>query len=223
MAYYQPIVDCSNDTIVKYEALVRLEREGVVYTPFHFLSAARYSGLLHYITRRMIEKSFALFKSNTLKLSINITDVDLMEKGFLEFIEEVREHHGIDRSRISFELLEETSLSDNALAQEQLHAIIAAGYGIVIDDFGVQCSNFGQMGTVRLEALKIDGKFIKDIVDDEHSQSVTESIVFFAKKKHFPVVAEFVHSREIYEIVKSMGVDYAQGYFLGEPKEMLVQ
>jgi diguanylate cyclase (GGDEF)-like protein len=223
LAYYQPIVDCSNDTIVKYEALVRLEREGVVYTPFHFLSAARYSGLLHYITRRMIEKSFALFKSNTLKLSINITDVDLMEKGFLEFIEEVREHHGIDRSRISFELLEETSLSDNALAQEQLHAIIAAGYGIVIDDFGVQCSNFGQMGTMHLEALKIDGKFIKDIVDDEHSQSVTESIVFFAKKKHFPVVAEFVHSREIYEIVKSMGVDYAQGYFLGEPKEMLVE
>lgn len=222
LAYYQPIVDCSNDTIVKYEVLVRLEREGTVYTPFHFLSAARYSGLLHAITRRMIEKSFALFTTNTLKLSINITDIDLMEKGFLKFIEEVRGRFQIDRHRISFELLEETSLSENVLAQEQLHAIISMGYGIVIDDFGVQCSNFGQMGTMHLEALKIDGKFIKDIVTDEHSQNVTESIVFFAKKKRFPVVAEFVHCAEVYEVVKSMGIEYAQGYFLGEPKAQLV-
>ncbi len=222
LAYYQPIVDCKTDKIVKYEALVRLEREGIIYTPFHFLGSARYAGLLPYITRRMIEKSFERFANNTLKVSINITDIDLMEKDFLTFLESVRERYAIDAHRISFELLEETSLSDNFVAQAQLQQLQDLGYGIVIDDFGVQCSNFGQMGSMRLEALKIDGKFIKDIVTDEHSQNVTESIVFFAKKKHFPVVAEFVHSREVYEIVKSMGIEYAQGYYLGEPKPDLV-
>lgn len=222
LAYYQPIVDCSTDQIVKYEALVRLEREGTVYSPFHFLSAARYAGLLHQITKRMVEKSFAAFAHNTLKLSINITDIDLMEKGFLEFVESARISHGLDARRISFELLEETSLSDNSVAQEQLHRIISLGYGIVIDDFGVQCSNFGQMGSIQLEAIKIDGIFIRDITTDQHAQDVTESIIFFANKKNFPLVAEFVHSKEVYERVKSLGIQYAQGYYLGEPKEMLV-
>jgi len=222
LAYYQPIVDCSNDKIVKYETLVRLEREGMVYAPIHFLGSARYAGLLHYITRRMIEKSFEKFADNALKVSINITDIDLMEKGFLDFLESVRARYKIDPHRISFELLEETSLSDNFIAQAQLHQLQLLGYGIVIDDFGVQCSNFGQMGIMQLEALKIDGKFIRDIVTDEHAQNVTESIVFFAKKKKFPVIAEFVHSKEVYEVVKSMGVEYAQGYYLGEPKPDLI-
>lgn len=222
LPYFQPIVECSTDNIVKYEALVRLEREGMVYSPFHFLGAARYSGLLHQITRRMVELSFPKFAHNTYNVSINITDVDLMEKGFLEFIESVRLQHGIERSRICFELLEETSLSENTLAQEQLQAIIESGYGIVIDDFGVQCSNFAQMGSMKLDALKIDGKFIKDIVTNEHSLNVTESIVFFANKKKCPLVAEFVHSPEVYKMVKSLGIQYAQGFYLGEPKAELV-
>lgn len=222
LAYFQPIVDCTTDQIVKYEALVRLERGGIVYPPSYFLSAARYSGLLHQLTRRMIELTFSKFSDNHLKFSINISDIDLMEKGFLEFIESERERHDLEHHRICFELLEETSLSDNHLAQEQLQAIIDKGYGIVIDDFGVQCSNFAQIGSMKLDALKIDGKFIKDIVTNEHSQNVTESIVFFASKKNVPVVAEFVHSPEIYSIIKSLGIQFAQGYFLGEPKAELV-
>jgi EAL domain-containing protein (putative c-di-GMP-specific phosphodiesterase class I) len=145
-----------------------------------------------------------------------------MEKGFLEFVESVRTHYGLDVNRISFELLEETSLSDNAVAQKQLHRIIELGYGIVIDDFGVQCSNFGQLGSMKLDALKIDGIFIKNIIADQHALDVTEAIVFFANKKSFPLVAEFVHSSEVYEKVKSMGIQYAQGYYLGEPKAELV-
>jgi diguanylate cyclase (GGDEF)-like protein len=222
LAYFQPIVDCSNDKIVKYEALVRLERNGTIYTPFYFLAVARYSGLLHQITRRMIEKTFAKFATNTLKFSINITDIDLMEKDFLVFVETVRKQHGLEVNRISFELLEETSLSHNTVAQAQIHQLITLGYGIVIDDFGVQCSNFGQLGNMRLEALKIDGVFIRDLITDQHAQDVTEAILFFAQKKGFSLVAEFVHSREVYELVKSMGIQYAQGYYLGEPKEALV-
>lgn len=222
LAYYQPIVDCSNDKIVKYEALVRLRREETLYSPFHFLAAARYAGLLHQITRRMIEKSFATFASNAFKFSINITDIDLMEKDFIPFIEKVRTQYDLEVNRISFELLEETSLSDNHVAQGHLHQLQSLGYGIVIDDFGVQCSNFGQLGSMKLEALKIDGIFIRDIITDFHAQDVTEAIIFFANKKGFPLVAEFVHSSEVYEMVKSMGIQYAQGYFLGEPKENLV-
>lgn len=222
LAYYQPIVECSTDTITKYEVLVRLQREGTIYSPFHFLSAARYAGLLHHITRRMIEKSFEKFSTNNLKFSINITDMDLMDRSFWEFVESTRVRYNLEAGRISFELLEEMSLSENHTAQEQLHLLQSLGYGIVIDDFGVQCSNFGQIGTMRLDTIKIDGLFIRNILTDQHSRDVTESIIFFAKKKKIPLVAEFVHSKEVYQMVKSLGIEFAQGYYWGEPKAELI-
>jgi c-di-GMP phosphodiesterase len=100
--------------------------------------------------------------------------------------------------------------------------LIDLGYGISIDDFGVRCSNFARLGSFPLETLKIDGSFIQNIDTNEHSHLVTESILLFAKKKKIKTVAEFVHSEAIFEIVKAMGVDYVQGYYLGEPKADLI-
>lgn len=222
LAYYQPIVKCSNDEIVKYEVLVRLEHDGVVYAPINFLNAARHAGLLHHITQRMIEKSFKMFSDNDLSLSINLTDVDLMEKDFVSFVEEKRKLHNISTSRIHFELLEENSLFGNSMAQKHLKELINHGYQISIDDFGVQCSNFAQLGTIPLESIKIDGSFIKNLDIDENSLHVCESILLFANKRNIETVAEYVHSQTIYDIVKSLGINYAQGYLLGEPKPELV-
>ena len=222
LAYYQPIIECSTGKIVKYEALVRLEHEGEIYSPFHFLNTARYAGYLHKITCKMFEKACRKFQDNDLEFSINITDQDLGEAKFIDYLERVRKKYGIARERIIFELLEETSLSDNALATENLHKICDLGYGLSVDDFGTQCSNFAQLGTYDFESLKIDGKFIKDIDVNEQSQIITESILFFTNKIGFNTVAEFVHSKEIFDIVKELGVTYAQGYYFGEPKPDLI-
>ena len=100
---------------------------------------------------------------------------------------------------------------------------IYTDYGLSVDDFGTQCSNFSQLGTYDFESLKIDGKFIKDIDTNEQSKIITESILFFTKKIGFNTVAEFVHSEKIFEIVKDLGVTYAQGYYFGEPKQELIE
>jgi len=222
IAYYQPIVDCSSGEIVKYEALVRLERDGVIYTPFHFLSTARYAGLLYQITQQVFEQACARFSTTTLDFSVNITDQDLLEHGFVEFIEQRRKHYGIESSRIYFEILEDSSILTNPIAEKHLNELIALGYRLCLDDFGVQCSNFAQLGNLDLDIVKIDGIYIKDIDVNKKSQVVTESILFFTSKIGVKTVAEFVHSPQVYEIVKAMGVDYAQGYFLGEPKPDLI-
>jgi len=222
LTYFQPIVECTSDKIVKYETLVRLECDGTVYSPFHFLKTARFAGYLHKITCRVFEKACAKFTNNTLMFSINITDHDLLEETFIPFIERVREKYDIDRSRIVFELLEETSLSNNVMAKENLKTITELGYSLSIDDFGTECSNFAQLGNYEYESIKIDGAFIKDIDTNKQSRIITESILFFTSKIGFNTVAEFVHSKEIYEIVKSLGITYAQGYYLGEPKPELI-
>ncbi|MDD5716975.1 MAG: EAL domain-containing protein [Sulfuricurvum sp.] len=222
IAYYQPIVECSSGEITKYEALVRLERDGVIYTPFHFLATARYAGLLYQITQRVFEQACARFSNNSLHFSVNITDQDLIEAGFIQFIETTRTRYGIETDRIYFEILEENSILTNPIAEKHLNELTALGYRLCLDDFGVQCSNFAQLGNLDLDIVKIDGIYIKDINLNTKSKTVTETILFFTHKIGVKTVAEFVHSAEVYEIIKSMGVDYAQGYFLGEPKPDLI-
>ena len=223
LVYFQPIIECATDKIVKYEALVRLKHDGEVYSPYHFLKTARYAGYLHRITCRVFEIACAKFQDNDLKFSINITDHDLAEEKFIKHIETTSQKFGIDSSRIVFEILEETSINENELATGNLQKISELGYSLSIDDFGAQCSNFSQLGKHQYESIKIDGKFVKDIDVNAQSKIVTESILFFTSKVGFKTVAEYVHSKEIYEIVKSLGVDYAQGYYFGEPRPDLVE
>lgn len=223
IAYFQPIVECKSGMIVKYETLVRLEHEGTIYTPYLFLGTARYAGLLYQITQRMFDQACAAFADNTFDFTINITDQDLIEESFIGFIEQTRTRYGIEAGRIYFEILEDSSILTNPVAEKHLNQLTGLGYHLCLDDFGVQCSNFAQLGNLDLDIVKIDGIYIKDIDVNKKSQTVTESILFFTHKIGVKTVAEFVHSPQVYEIVKSMGIDYAQGYFLGEPKPDLVR
>lgn len=222
VAYFQPIVNCNTKEIIKYEALVRLVHDGVVYSPYHFLGTARYAGLLYQITQKMFTQACMKFACNTLSFSVNITDQDLIETNFIEFIEEVRKSYNINSSRIYFEILEESSILNNPIAEEHLKRLADLGYNLCLDDFGVQCSNFAQIGTLALSIIKIDGTYIKDINTNRQSRNITESILFFTQKIGVKTVAEFVHSQEVFETVRSLGVDYAQGYFFGEPKPDLI-
>ncbi|MBL1244837.1 MAG: EAL domain-containing protein [Sulfurimonas sp.] len=217
LVYFQPIVECATGKIVKYEALVRLRYEDEIYSPFHFLHTARYAGYLHQITQRVFKKSCQKFQDNDLMFSINITDHDLAENNFVEFICTTTQQYNIDSSRVVFEILEETSMNGNILATENLSKLTDLGYTLSIDDFGAECSNFSQLGKHNYESIKIDGAFIKDINTNKTSKIITESILFFTKKMSFKTVAEYVHSKEVYEVIKEMGVDYAQGYYFGEP------
>ncbi len=223
LAYFQPIIECSSNTITKYETLVRLEHNGEIYSPFYFLDTARQAGYLHKITCKVFEKACQKFKDNELMFSVNITDHDLTEKKFISFIEQTTKKYNIQNSRVIFEILEEVSMSDNQVASENLAKLSALGYNLSIDDFGTQCSNFAQLGSHKYESIKIDGKFIKDIDKCDTSKIITESILFFTSKIGFKTVAEYVHSEEIYEIVKELGVDYVQGFYFGEPKPELVE
>lgn len=222
LAYFQPIIDCKTGEIVKYESLVRLERDGTIYSPFHFLATARHAGLLYQITQKMFTQACIKFAHNALSFSVNITDQDLIEPNFIEFIEQTRQLHNIDPNRIYFEILEESSILSNPMAEEHLAKLTEIGYHLCLDDFGVQCSNFAQIGALNLSIIKIDGAYIKDIDTNPQSRTITESILYFTRKIKVKTVAEFVHNAQVYEIVKSLGVDYAQGYFLGEPKPDLI-
>jgi diguanylate cyclase (GGDEF)-like protein len=217
LSYYQPIFSLQSGEIVKYETLVRLSFEDEIIAPAEFLSCAKTSGQLYQIFKIMFENACQKTKEFSGQITVNMTDLDLQEPSLMEFIEETMERYGTNPAQLGIEILEEKSIMNNELAHERIVALAERGLSIIIDDFGAQCSNFGQLTNLPIAALKIDGSFIRDLDSNPKHRIITESIVEFANKMNIPTVAEFVHSKEIFDIVSKMGISYAQGFHLGKP------
>ena len=219
--YFQPIVDNATGKIVKYECLARIEDDGEIISPAHFLEAARRSGLMSNLTRIMINKSYKTFAGQNVAFSLNLTNEDLLNPNFIDFVHTKQTIHHIEPSLVTFEILEDIIISDaNHIPLQNLHVLKDMGYLLALDDFGSDRSNFSRLGNLGVDFLKIDGQFIKDIDTNLRNQDIVESITTMAKKLNMPVIAEFVSTQEEFETVKHLGVEYSQGYFFNAPLQI---
>ena len=210
--FFQPIISNSSGKIVKYECLARVEDEGEIISPIHFLESARRSGLMGNLTRSMINKCFKLFSGNEIEFSLNIANEDLLDHTFIDFLTMKQKHYNINPQHVILEILEDIIISDvNPLPLQNLHILKKLGYKLALDDFGTNRSNFNRLEAIRVDILKIDGQFIQGIDTNEKNQYIVKMITNMAKKMHIEVIAEFVETGQEYEMVKNIGVDYSQG------------
>ena len=222
--YFQPIIDNATREIVKYECLARIEDDGEIISPAHFLEAARRSGLMSNLTRIMINKSFKTFAGQDVAFSLNITNEDLLNPSFIDFLNTKQKLHRIEPSLVTFEILEDIIISDvNRVPLQNLHILKNKGYLLALDDFGSDRSNFSRLENLGVDFLKIDGQFIKGIDANPRNQDIVESITAMATKLNMPVIAEFVSTKEEFEMVKKLGVAYSQGYFFNAPQELPIK
>jgi diguanylate cyclase (GGDEF)-like protein len=222
IAYYQPIINNVTNKIEKYECLVRIYDNGIVIPPLRFLEASKLTGTLSLVTRSMIEQAFKKFSGTEYEFSINITSTDLY-LGYLEdYLMTYVKKCNIHPSRVSLEILEDIDTLNERDTLEQLDALRYHGFKIAIDDFGARSSNYSRLIDFSPNYLKIDGSFIKNILTDEKSLIIVESILHLCKRSNIKVIAEYVHSSDVQQKVKSLGIDYSQGYFVGEPKVDLI-
>lgn len=220
IAYAQPIHRVEDKSIDKYELLVRLKHENSVYSPFHFLSVASHTGQLYNIFKFMFEQGCSHAAQTGNRYSINISDCEFHNEGLVQFIGSTIEKYKIDPGLLSLEILESGSISHSPEILQMLLKIHEMGIELIVDDFGVQCSNFGQMEKLPVSTLKIDGSFIKNIHESTDSQIIVKTIQTFAKEKGLKLIAEFVCNEEVFDKVKAMGIEYVQGYYLSEPKPL---
>ncbi len=217
VAYYQPIRNMHTGKIEKFECLARINDDTVVVSPIRFMEAARLTGTYSLITRRIIRSAFAEFQDTAYEFSINITASDI-KLGYLEeFLNLHTRKYSIDPSRVVLELLEDIVTLTEGNMMEQIESLRRQGYQIAIDDFGMENSNFSRLLELHPNYIKIDGAFIKNILEDKKSQIIVDAIVEICKKSGIKVIAEYVTDEAIYDYLKELGVDYAQGYFIGEP------
>lgn len=223
VSYFQPIINNKTRLIEKYESLVRLvDEDGNVLSPYTFLDISKKGSYYNKITHRVLENSFKILDHITTKISINLSSLDIEKEETREKLYFLLEEYSDDTSRIVFELLEDEVVRDFEVIKTFIKRVKKLGVQIAIDDFGAGYSNFERLLDFEPDILKIDGSIVKNIAKDTYSRNVVETIVTFAKKQKIITIAEFVENEEIFNILYDLGVDYSQGYYFGEPKNIAI-
>jgi len=217
VSFYQPLLNNRSGKIDKFESLIRLRHDGNIILPSEFLDAAKEGGMSSSVTRIIIAESFKNFSKSDYSFSVNITEQDLQDKKFIDFIEKKLESNNINPNRVYFELLEGISTDVANSSLETLKQIKKMGCKLSVDDFGTEHSNFRRLLELEVDLIKIDGSFIKNLDKCDISRKIVGSVISFSKSIGAMTAAEFVHSKEIQNIVLDMGVDYSQGYYIGIP------
>ncbi len=224
--YAQLIQPLQTETQVPhYEILVRMrDEDGSVIPPGHFLPAAETFYLMSSIDYWVIDRAFRELSqirhalNQACEVSINLSGQSLNDAtGFAAFIENKLEKYKLDSTDICFEITESAAianLDDARVFIDQLHAL---GCHFSLDDFGTGLSSFAYLKNLKVDFLKIDGGFVRDIIEDPVSESMVSAINQVGQAMHLKTVAEFVENDAIRQKLVEIGVDYGQGYGIGKP------
>jgi EAL domain-containing protein (putative c-di-GMP-specific phosphodiesterase class I) len=237
--HYQPIVSLQPERsdggargrIAHYEALLRLadEPDGSLVGPAVFLPAAERYGLIRDIDRMVLAKVAALLAAHGSgrarawpgpRIAINVSGVSVTDGGMLEEIERRLALAGADPSRLVIEVTETASISDMERARAFCAAVQALGCAIALDDFGAGFGSFQYLKHLPFRYLKIDGDFIRGLPGSTNDQLVVKALVGVVRGMGAETIAEFVGDGPTMRLLRSYGVDYAQGFHLGRPQPL---
>ncbi len=222
ITYYQPIVNNQTMEIEKYECLVRLiDEDGKIITPDYFLDVAKKARIYPEITKKVINHVFEKFKDRPYGFSINLSVSDILNMETVSYLIEKLKNFP-NPQNIVFEILESEGIENFGEVSRFIKEVKSYGAKIAIDDFGTGYSNFEFILKLDVDYIKIDSSLIKNLDKDIYSTIIVETIVGFSKKLGIYTIAEFVHSEEVFQQVKTLEIDYSQGYYLGEPREEII-
>jgi len=217
--FFQPILNNKTGKIEKYEVLVRIaDKESGIITPSYFLEAAKKSHLYEKITKLVLSKAITLFHENNYEFSINLTIQDIIEEDIKNFIFNILEENKRVAERVIFEILESEGIENYNEVINFIKRVKDYGCKIAIDDFGSGYSNFDHLMKLNVDFLKIDSSLIRDIHIDRNAELIVQTIVTFSKWLGIKTIAEYVHSKEVFDKILQLGIDYSQGFYFGEPK-----
>jgi EAL domain-containing protein (putative c-di-GMP-specific phosphodiesterase class I) len=208
--------------------LLRLrDEQGRMVSPDQFMAAAERYGLMPAIDRWMIQHAFAWLVSpqagreQLAMCAINLSGQSLGDEKFLGFVIEQLRSSGIDAGTLCFEITETAAIASLTQAQRFIEALKALGCRFALDDFGTGLSSFGYLKTFPVDYLKIDGSFVKEMLHDPIDREMVRSINEIGHLTGKQTIAEFAENEEIIQMLRHLGVDYAQGYGVAMPQPVM--
>jgi diguanylate cyclase (GGDEF)-like protein len=222
----QPVVPLNGGSArPKFELLLRMSDEaGTSVPPDKFLSAAERYQLAPAIDRWVLQRVIATLKPHAVALermqacfAVNISGQSLGDADFALFMEGALRECGLPLSLLSFEVTETAAVANIVRAEALIRRLRDFGCAVALDDFGRGLSSLTYLRTLPVTHLKIDGSFVRDVLEDERSQAMLSAIVQLAKAMKLETVAECVESEAIRQAVRSLGVGFGQGFSIGRP------
>lgn len=226
--YLQPIRwtgrSGEDDTYARFEVLIRLKgKNGEIIEPGKFIPAAERYHLLPEIDRWVIEHLFSLCPSDKHQhevnplLSINLSSDSLCNPEFMDFLDTMLTSHPDFARHLCFELKESTVISRLQRMEIIIQKFKQYGCKVCIDKFGAGISSLYYLKGLKIDYVKIEGAFIRDIVNDDVNHELVSVVTQFCHKLGIETIAEFVENEAIFDVITSLGVDFVQGTVIGKP------
>ncbi len=227
---------CNNGIWEHYEVLLRMVDEtGQLVSPGVFIPAAERYNLMPAIDRWVISTLFSSQKERYRKkwkfcqsliergincdclYAINLSGASINDDRFIDFLLDQFAIHDVPPQLICFEITETVAITNLTKAAQFISSLKAIGCRFALDDFGSGMSSFAYLKSLPVDYLKIDGSFVKDIVEDRVAGAMVEAINRIGQVMGIQTIAEFVENDAILEKIRALGVNYAQGYRIGKP------
>jgi diguanylate cyclase (GGDEF)-like protein len=228
--YRQPIKALQGGASHSELLLRMLGDEGEIITPDAFIPAAERYNLMPEIDRWVIHHACQQIrlqeegKSSATQddsLFINLSANSLSDNRLIEYIRDQLEEHGIPPARVGFEITETAAISDFDCAMRLIRSLREHGCSVALDDFGTGMSSFSYLKSLEVDFIKIDGSFVRTMMDDEIDSSIVDAINNIGHIAGIQTIAEFVENEAILQKLTLLGVDYAQGWAIDRPQPFI--
>ncbi|NCA69200.1 MAG: EAL domain-containing protein [Sphingobacteriia bacterium] len=220
--HVQPIIEIATGAVRHREVLLRMrDMHGQLVYPDRFIPVAERTGQIAAIDRWVIDHALAALETDPhLRLAVNLSASAMNDPLLLPDLRQMLEQHHVLAERIAFEVTETAAINNIVNASRLMRGLQALGCRFALDDFGSGYASYAYLRKLPVDAVKIDGVFIRDIANNDVDRIFVKAITDMSHGMGKRVTAEFVESQEILDILASLGVDDAQGYHFGRPRKL---
>ena len=200
-----------------------LDEDGEVVPPMAFIPPAERYNLMSQLDEWVVNNVIAQLaedKSSTV-YAINLSGQSIADRKFTQTVLDVIRQADIEQGRLCFEVTETSAIANLENASKFLASLQELGCFTALDDFGSGLSSFAYLRNLPIHYLKIDGMFVKQIVEDSTNRVMVEAIHSIGRTMDLKTIAEFVEDEQVMNLLKDMGIDYAQGYHFGNPEPLV--
>lgn len=223
--FFQPIVDLSTRVVIGYEALARWRHaERGLISPMDFIPVAESCGLISQIGEHILRKASeaAVNWPSGIKLSINLSPVQLREKTLGMKIISILAETGLSPYRLEVEITENALVADLETARGTIDQLRAAGIAVALDDFGTGCSTLQHLKSCKFDKLKIDRSFVASMQKNEESRLIIDAILSLSRSFGIRCTAEGIEEQAELDALTGWGCTEGQGYLFGRPTEAVI-
>jgi diguanylate cyclase (GGDEF)-like protein len=217
--YFQPILNVETGSVEGHEVLSRIKTDKGIVEAAEFIEITERLGIVSRLDHVVMEKVFSKAKEEEYEgyLFINLSPKSLILKDFIPNVQKLTDKYKIDHRTIVFEITERDTIKNISLLEKFVRNLKIEGYKFAIDDFGSGFSSFNYMRSFPIDFLKIEGDFIRNMIEDRKDLAFVRTMSALAKEFGIQSIVESVENESILNAVKQLGINLCQGYHVGRP------